>query len=365
MAGEKQPRKARKRRQRGTGTIFFNQRRDCYVGRVPVGRKPDGSTLYVEVSDPREGGCIEKMKAAKPVRSGSVTVAEWSGRWLASIRGKAPLYQEICRRSVEQRINPVLGAFPLSEVTAYHVELAIQQWAGQLAPNTVLMTTRHLGSLMASAVRAEIISRNPVSAARRPRAVRKRIDPFTPAELGKIIRAASQNPRWRCAALLAATGLRVGELVALDATDYDPATGLLSISKGERLHHGIGPPKTYNSIRTIRVPDAAQPVLAAARGGRGRGPLFIRDGKRQSRFSAVKAWRRVLEACGLAYRTPHVARHSVASQMLAAGASPADVAAYLGDMVETIFKTYIHPTRTDASRVMDGLLMPERARKRG
>ena len=43
------------RRPKGTGSIFHDAARGCYVGRLPVGRYPSGKLKYIEVSGPSRG----------------------------------------------------------------------------------------------------------------------------------------------------------------------------------------------------------------------------------------------------------------------------------------------------------------------
>lgn len=342
------PTPEKKRRKRGEGSVFFNPRRGVWIGRIPLGRG-----RYRQVSHKTLAGLLELMRSVGPPRP-DTTVAEWSSRWLESISHRAPLYVDNCRRSTKYRINPVLGHIRLRDLTTFDVEQAIRRWSTKLGPGSVGIAVQHLGNLCQSAVRAEVIPRNPVSAVRRPPVVPRAVQPFTAAELRRIIRTATGNARTRPIAVLAATGCRMGELLALDAGDY--RGGMLAITKGDRMAYGIGPTKTRNSVRTIRVPDEAQRAATDAKAGRIRGPLWMADGKRMTRHMMNREWRWVLRACGVEYRPPHTCRHSVASLMLANGASIADTAAYIGDSIQVLVKTYLHPALHDPSLVVDQLL---------
>ena len=58
----------------------------------------------------------------------------------------------------------------------------------------------------------------------------------------------------------------------------------------------------------------------------------------------------------------HSARHFAVSNMLAEGVSPVEVAAYVGDTVETITRTYSHFLRgseSRAKRALDLALAPD------
>jgi integrase len=161
---------------------------------------------------------------------------------------------------------------------------------------------------------------------------------------------------------MAATGMRLGESFGLNVEDFDPAAGTLTVKRTYNITHGEGPPKTENSLRTIRVPAPALPsLLAAAKGGKPGQPLFrTRTGKRFSQPSVRTAWLRLLKGLGLPPRKVHQLRHSVATALVGAGDSVADVAKYLGDTTETIARTYLHPTGADPAVTLEKILGVER-----
>jgi integrase len=187
--------------------------------------------------------------------------------------------------------------------------------------------------------------------------VRKKLDPYTPDQLARAVAAAAGRPAAHCVALLASAGCRIGEACALDVGDLDPAGGTIAITKTYLPSYGgIGPPKSPHSVRTVRVPAAAVPVLIVAAGGRAAGPLFLTGGgKRMTPALAAKAWHTLARAAGLPTKNPHQLRHSVATAMIGAGVPLGDVAEYLGDTVETVVKTYVHRSGTDPSLAMDRL----------
>lgn len=99
----------------------------------------------------------------------------------------------------------------------------------------------------------------------------------------------------------------------------------------------------------------------AAIGRRKAGPLFVsRLGQRQRQGSVRGAFVTLLGSLGLRPRNPHQLRHSVATLLIAAGHPIADVAAYLGDVVNTVVKTYLHPTGASPVGVMEALLSGRR-----
>lgn len=348
------------RRARGTGSIFHSDRRQCWVGRVVAGRNVDGSTKYVERSDPTQKGLVEKLKLAKPPGP-TVTVGEWAARWLADLgvrAGTADTY----RHSVVSYITPTVGHVRLIELSPHQIESAARKWGDSLGVNTVRLTLSHLSICLNAAVRAGVLDRNPVARSRKPPGEKKKIDPFTPAELLQIIEASSQRWNWRIFALLATTGCRSGEAIALNVPDWHPATGTISITKTQSPRgRGAGPPKSRNSYRTIRVPSEAVAILNGCVGKRKAGPLFTtNNGVRPNRSLAASAFEYLLRRLKLRNRNLHQLRHSVATAMIAAGHPIGDVAEYLGDSPETIVSTYLHATGKDPSLTMDALFKAAR-----
>ena len=330
------------RRLRGTGSRFFDARRGVWVQRLPIGRHVNGRIRYREFRAPTEAA-VETLVANYLPPAPSVTIAQWCDRWLPVQRLRVQSRRAYANE-IETRIKPTLGSIPVNALTAFQVEEAIHQWSRLIGAGTLRFTMQTLGAVMQGAVRASLITVNPVRQVRTPASPKTELNIFTLDELRVIIAAASARPAWRIWAICAATGCRIGEALALERSDYDPATGKLSISRTFHQHaRTFGPPKSKNSTRTITVPPAVRPLLAA--------------GIKRTRYGpALEAWHRVLTSLALPYRNPHQLRHSVASHMVAAGLPLPDVAAYLGDSLTTIMRTYTHPTGVDCGERFGGLL---------
>src|SRR5262249_33488425 len=159
--------------------------------------------------------------------------------------------------------------------------------------------------------RAELIERNPARLAKKPRAAREAIETYTPEELASIIRIAPGFAAGGVIATLAGTGVRLGEVLALDVEDWNATAGTLSITKTYSRRFGLGPPKSHHSKRTVTVPDVLISILRAAAAGREPGePLFpSHDGSRRSERRLREAWGRLTDAAGVTYKKLHALRH--------------------------------------------------------
>jgi integrase/recombinase XerD len=109
--------------------------------------------------------------------------------------------------------------------------------------------------------------------------------------------------------LLISTGLRVGELVRLRSSDFDPDQGGLNVlGKGRRER------------RVFVVDEELRQVVARLARRPGADLLFAPDGGAWSTEAARRALRRFAEDAGVERRvTPHMLRHSCATLLLEDG----------------------------------------------
>jgi integrase len=335
------------RRARGTGAFFWSESLKLWVGRVKVGRRPDGRPHYVERRAPTQKELNDKLAAVRPPGP-RTTVAEWAERWFGSLLVR-PSTAGDYRHTLDRFVLPELGHLPVADLTPAHVEFAARRWADRLGPNTLRKNLRTLGACLEAARRARLLADNPVRDARKPRSRRRTVNVFSPAELADVVAAAALRPADRIFGLLASTGCRIGEALALDAEDF--AGGAVSIRRTYSRKHGLRACKTENGVRTIRVPGAALPAV----GPRAKsGPLFPSPaGGRRQHKTVYASWRLFLGRLGLAYRNVHQLRHSVATALVSAGVPVGDVARYLGDSVGVVVKTYTHATGADPADALD------------
>jgi integrase len=368
MAKAKRPAKPRKktRRLKGTGAVFFSERLGKYVGRVIVGRHPTGRPKYVQRSSGTAEGLNRALAEVRPPADGT-TVGAWLDLWLKQLACK-PATRRNRTAAVTYHLKPSLGHLRVAELTPRQVELAWQSWrqtrggaAVPLHPNTARLYVTVLGVALRAAVRHGLRPDNPVASAQKPRGVKLKLDPFTPGELDRIATEAAARPATRVVALLAATGLRVGEALALDAGDFDPAAGTVAVTKTlDGADRSLGTPKSANSTRTVRVPAEPPGALAALKAAIGRrtsGPAFLTGAGRRVVYPLVnRAWKRLLARLGLRHRALHALRHAVASHLLAATGDVAEVAAFLGDSPQMVLATYAHATkRSDPAAALEGV----------
>ncbi len=341
---------------KGLGSVFPDARRGGWRGKLPVGRA-GGKTLYREFAGATEAEVVRKMREAAPPGP-EVTVAEYAARWLKTL--------DLAASTVEAyttdvgRVTDALGALRLAAVTPSEARAALKGWVrpgvGRRQGTSPATANRALAVAQAmfnAAVADRLIPASPFADCPRLRSEPRPMDPFTPAELRAVVAAHALTAPGPLIALLAATGLRVGEACALDVGDYDPAAGKLSVTKTYSQRFGMGPPKSRHGRRTVTVPGPARPALLAAVGARTAGPLFKpRRGTRYNKNRVRVAFRALCRRLGLRYRNPHQLRHGVGCLMHAAGVSIAEGARYLGHSKQVHLATYVRPLGDDPADVL-------------
>ncbi len=151
--------------------------------------------------------------------------------------------------------------------------------------------------------------------------------------------------------LLYATGLRVGELVALDMDDLDLTTCTVRVlGKGGKERVVPFGRKAESALRVWLV--AAAPLRARAEDP---GAVFLnlRGGRLTDRSVRKILDRRLLEAAIETHASPHALRHSFATHLLGAGADLRAIQELLGHSSLSTTQRYTHVNLDALMRVYD------------
>jgi integrase/recombinase XerD len=186
-----------------------------------------------------------------------------------------------------------------------------------------------------------------------PRLDKPRVDSLDPGELAALIRACrvpAGADRWEAfevlrdeavVRLLADTGMRAGELLALTTGDLDLRRRLVTVTRAKGGKHRIA----------AFGPDAARAVDRYLRRGR-RGhklahtpPLWLGTANRGWTYPALRgALAKRAAAAGITGFHPHRLRHTAASAALDAGMAEGDVMAHMGWSSRQMLDRYVEDT---------------------
>jgi integrase len=244
----------------------------------------------------------------------------------------------------------------------------LQQFYADLVRRGVSARTRkhvhaNLFSALKAAVRLELVPRNVAEAVDAPRYSAPDVRPLSEEQVAALVEAAkATSPRMHAMILLAvSTGLRQGELFALDRVDLDLRGRVLSVRGTLQPDGTISEPKTAQGRRRL---DLSANVLAALNDHLTATPtapneLLFRspDGTplRKSNFIR-RDWQPLLKRAGLPPTKWHTLRHTSATLHLARGVHPKVVQELLGhSSIEMTLDIYSSVTPGMGRAAVDGL----------
>jgi len=262
---------------------------------------------------------------------------------------------------LRNHILPALGDRPISAIRPSEVQGWVRDRSEVLAPTTLKVVYRLLGSIFKTAVTDRLIPASPCVGIRLPRIEKPRVVPLPTDAVEALINAMPE--RYRALVVLAAgTGLRQGEVFGLTADHVDFLRRQLTVEQQLITLPGqpqyLGPPKTTASRRTVPLPDVVLEALSLHMARYPLGPWGLLFTNSQGapinrrRFNGL--WRRTADSVGISEdRTFHDLRHFYASLLISKGLSVKVVQARLGhaSAMETL-DTYSHlwPDDEDLTR---------------
>jgi integrase len=345
----------------------------------------DGKRKRVSVYGSTQRQALAKLKAVRqriddgaPARDDTMTLAAWMTRWrettLAASNRKESTKSQNAALSRKHIEGGVIGQISLAKLRPSDVEkLILALRSAELADSTIRSIYTVLSIGLDGAVRDGILARNPAAQVQRPRVEHKEAAHLDPQQVTELL-AAAENSRYHTAlVLIATTGLRRGECLALRwSDDVDLDAGLVRVRDTVQRLYGklsTGPVKTDRSRRTIPLSPAMVAMLRRHR-----------VTQLEERMRAANQWTdtdlvfttelghvveprnllRVVETAakriGLDGGGVHTLRHSAATAWLEAGVHIKQVSDLLGhSSVAITGDVYGHGSDQSARAAVDGL----------
>lgn len=263
------------------------------------------------------------------------------------------------RAPYERYIVPYFKEKHINEITPAD----IRQWQSKILSSKLKDTYQRqiynqLNAILNFAVRYYGLTRNPCSIAGPiGKARANRMDFWTLNEFNLFINQI-KNPHLYVAFMtLYYTGMRCGEMFALNLEDVSLTDGIIHISKTyHRINRQdiITSPKTANSIRDITIPPFLVDCLSDYAGR-----LYeIEQGERlfkTTQSKLITAMGKYSSAAGIRRIRIHDLRHSHVSLLIDLGFSPLLIAERIGDTVDMVNNIYGHLYPNRHSEVADKL----------
>ena len=249
---------------------------------------------------------------------------------------------------VELKILPYFGNKRVNDITAAD----IRQWQNELikmgySPTYLKTINNQLSAIFNYAIRYYDLKSNPCAkAGSMGKSKAEEMDFWIGEEFRKFIDSV-MNKRLSYMAFMTLywTGMRLGELLALNPKDVDLEKRTISITKSyQRLGKKdvITPPKTPKSKRVITIPE----FLAADIKDYMDSLYDLQENDRLfpiTKYYLEHEMQRGIKESGVKRIRVHDLRHSHASMLIELGFSPLEIANRLGhEKVETTLNTYSH-----------------------
>jgi len=275
-----------KKRANGEGSIR-KKPSGRWEGRYTQGIDPvTGRAIQKSVSAKTQAECKEKL--AKAIRenrgvplnhTGDYTAAEWCRLWFETyskpnIRyNTAKGYEGI----IEHHIIPAIGAIKLKQLSSIHIQRmyndlkengrmprGAKQNDKPLSNTFVRRVHAVLQAALKQAVKERLIPYNPCENCRIPPKDKKEMTILPPEKIGRYLQEAEKYGVLPMFYLELSSGLRRGELLALQWADLNVKERILTVNKQVTRMEGeldVTEPKTKNSVRKVALSQQAVDLL--------------------------------------------------------------------------------------------------------
>ena len=323
-----------KKRANGEGNI--RKRKDGrWEGRYTAGYdEKTGKRLIKNVLGKTQAEVKEKLAKAVAEaetvdvrRADEYTLGTWLQTWY-ELYAKPHLRfstAEYYRRGIELHITPRIGDIPLKKLTGRdlqwlykdlqeHGRLREAQKGKQpgLSDSTIRGIHTMLHNALDRAVKERLIVRNPADDCVPPKIPKHEMKILPPEQIKSYLTAADQRGVLPMFYLELISGLRKGELVALQWSDLDIENKTISVSKQAGRNNAGEPditrPKTENSIRKISIPQDAVDLLVAEHQKHPGSPWMFPSPKTGEMYhpdSVVNIHKKILKDAGLEHLRFH------------------------------------------------------------
>ena len=301
---------------------------------------------------------------------------EWLTNWLENYVQPSAKHRTYTRYKeiVDQHIVLQLGDLDFSEITPYALQYYVAELLKNgnhrtgkgLSANSVNSIITVIQNTLKTAYSLGMVSEYTGDKIKRPRANEKKVECFSVNEQKKIERyiLKGENTRYFGVLLCLYTGLRIGELLALEWSDIDMGKGELQVNKscyyGKDQNGEFGRitdiPKTQSSIRTIPIPKQLIPFLREIK-KKSRSTHIVSNGENLiSIRSYQRSFSSLLKKLNIQHRGFHSLRHTFATRALECGMDVKTLSEILGHKNSTVtLNQYAHSLMEHKKEMMNKL----------
>ncbi len=284
--------------------------------------------------------------------NGSVAFSQYYWNWVATYKEKKVRANSLALYEYAGKVlERYFGSKRLKDITRSDYQVFLNDLGNRFTKGTVSVYTSKYQACVQSAIADDLIQKDFTAGTEKTCQTSSVVEYLELDEIRRLIAYVEQKMQTKPDALsyyiiytAIYTGMRIGEIIALDWTDIDWKNHAISVDKTyNTLMKTVGPPKTASSVRTIAVPEKLLTALNRLKKRNTKTP-FSHAGRYLNPNSANRCLKSCLSSIGIDKNFHfHCLRHSHVALLLAADVDLYAISKRLGHKDTTITaKTYAY-----------------------
>ncbi len=270
---------------------------------------------------------------------------------------------------IRAHIAPKIGNMCINDLTPMVLQSFVTELLNsgnlktgkELSANTINTTISVIQNSLRTAHLLGIAKEYKANMIKRPKLKERKIECFTLVEQKKIETAVFNSKKTKMFGIVLClyTGLRIGELIALQWKDIDLQKGVLTVSRSCHDKNGsivFDEPKTVTSCRVIPLPKQLLPKLKNIKKNSNSDFVVSMGGNAVSVRSYQRSFELLLKKLNIAHRGFHSLRHTFATRALECGMDVKTLSEILGHKNPTVtLNRYVHSLLEHKAAMMNRL----------
>jgi integrase len=367
------------KRNKGTGSIYYREDRKVYEGKIKVGTQYNGKPIYKHVTRKRKTDVQnELISIGAKLNEGAYTAQsnakaiDWLYDWLETYMQnniKEQTYNTY-NMVIKKMLAPFLRDVQLKNLTPLMLQNAFNELSVKYAPSTLRKIKNILNSALRAARENELIAKDPFVGVKLPKLQKPKIESLSIQDIEKLMKVAQNYNIYEAIEIAFSTGLRIGEVLALEWEDVDYKKAELNITKtlirsendkGKEVLKVQYTLKTESSLRTVPLNHRNVDLLKDLKKRRSvdditdNGIIFCSTRGTHIYFRNFnRSLEAICEKAGIKRISANILRHSFASIAIERKADVKAVSKIMGHTkIETTFNNYVHPSKNRTKEVAE------------